>query len=321
MPHATQNSIKVTPLGKTFVCEVSGVDFSQPLSTATFNELNAIIAQYGVVILRKTSFTDHSLIAFASRFGDLDNVKQHYINNEKAMRIPLFEIFDVSNLNEKNEIIDPASDPGRQAGANGNATWHADGAFNPRRTGLSMLRGVEFPPKGMGGHTEYADSRSAYEDLDEGMKERIEEYVTCNSIYHNRKVANPDSPLFKDIDVMKNISARHRLVQTHEGSGRKNLYITSYAHHIEGLPIEEGQKLLDELREHCKKEKYRYDLQWENPGDVAIWDNTAVLHRATHGAFEGKYRRDVRRVSVFDMTKWGYGLNSVEDTVGQMPSQ
>jgi alpha-ketoglutarate-dependent 2,4-dichlorophenoxyacetate dioxygenase len=236
------------------------------------------------------------------------------------MRIPLYEIFDVSNLNIKNEI-DDRSDPWRAAGANGNATWHADGAFNPRRTGLSLLRAVEIPPKEVGGHTEYIDSRTAYDDLSPSMKERIEEYVTCNSIFHNRKTANPDSPLFKDIDVMKNITSRHMLVQTHEPSGRKNLYITSYAHHIEGLDIEEGQKLLDELREHCKQEKYRFDLHWENPGDVAIWDNTAVLHRATQGSFLRTHRRDVRRVSVFDMTKWGYGLNTVEDAIGQAPSQ
>lgn len=263
-------------------------------------------------------------IAFASRHGDLDSVRQHYINHPKgfnALRVPLFEIFDVSNLNEQNEIFDYTKDPRRLTAANGNATWHADGAFNPRRTGLSLLRAVELPPKGSGGHTEFADSRTAYNDLSQEMKEKIEEYVTCNSIIHNRQTANPGSPLFKDLNVLDHITARHRLVQTHEGSGRKNLYITSYAHHIEGLPIEEGQKLLDELREHCKKEKYRYDLQWESNGDVAIWDNTAVLHRATKGPFEGKYRRDMRRVSVFDMTKWGYGLNTVEDAKDQAPSQ
>lgn len=263
-------------------------------------------------------------IAFASRFGELDSVKQHYINHPKgfaALRIPLYEIFDVSNLDEQNEIFDLAKDPRRKTAANGNATWHADGAFNPRRTGLSLLRAVELPPKGTGGHTEFADSRTAYDDLSQEMRERIEDYVTCNSIIHNRQTANPGSPLFKDINVLDHITARHRLVQTHEGSGRKNLYITSYAHHIEGLPIEEGQKLLDELREHCKKDKYRYDLQWESSGDIAIWDNTAVLHRATNGSFEGKHRRDMRRVSVFDMTKWGYGLNTVEDAEGQAPSQ
>lgn len=61
MPHATRNSIEVVPLGKTFVCEASGVDFSQPVDSASFDELNKIIAEYGVVVLRRTSFDDHSL--------------------------------------------------------------------------------------------------------------------------------------------------------------------------------------------------------------------------------------------------------------------
>ena len=237
------------------------------------------------------------------------------------MRVPLFEIFDVSNINENNQIMDVVNDPIRASAANGNATWHADGAFNPRRTGLSILRGVEIPPKEVGGHTEYADSRTAYEELSDAMKERIEEYVTCNSLLYNRQCSNPGSPLFAGRDPITSVTARHRLVQTHEGSGRKNLYITSYASHIEGLPVAEGQELLAELREHCKKDKYRLDVHWENANDVAIWDNTAVLHRATKGSHTEKYRRDMRRVSVFDMTKWGYGLNKVEDAENQAPSQ
>ena len=61
MPHATQGSIEINPLGKTFVCEASGIDFSQPLDDTTFDELSRIIAEYGVVVFRKTSFDDHSL--------------------------------------------------------------------------------------------------------------------------------------------------------------------------------------------------------------------------------------------------------------------
>jgi alpha-ketoglutarate-dependent 2,4-dichlorophenoxyacetate dioxygenase len=239
------------------------------------------------------------------------------------MRIPLFEIFDVSNLNDRNEIMDVSKDANKMAAANGNATWHADGAFNPRRTGISILRGVEIPPKEVGGHTEYSDSRAAYDALSPEMKDQIENYVTCNSLLYNRQIANPGNPLFhgNGKDPITSVTARHRLVQTHEASGRKNLYLTSYASHIEGIPVEEGQKLLNELREHCRKEESVYRLQWENANDVAIWDNTAVLHRATQGAFTSKYRRDVRRVSVFDMTKWGYGLNRREDAENQAPSQ
>jgi alpha-ketoglutarate-dependent 2,4-dichlorophenoxyacetate dioxygenase len=87
------------------------------------------------------------------------------------------------------------------------------------------------------------------------------------------------------------------------------------------MDIEEGQALLKQVWDHCLQEKYIFHHHWENPGDIAIWDNTCVLHRATHGSYEGKYRRDMRRVSVFDMSKMGYGENRVEDAIGQAPSQ
>jgi alpha-ketoglutarate-dependent taurine dioxygenase len=61
MPHGTEDDLQVTPLGETLACEVSGVDFSQPISEATFNKFNEIIAKYGIVMLRKTSFDDDSL--------------------------------------------------------------------------------------------------------------------------------------------------------------------------------------------------------------------------------------------------------------------
>jgi len=106
--------------------------------------------------------------------------------------------------------------------------------------------------------------------------------------------------------------ARHKLVPVHEPTGRPMLYVTSYAHHIEGMPIEEGQKLLKELADHCKQKKYVFEHHWESPGDIAIWDNTAVLHRATPGSYEGKHPRDMRRTCVMDNSKDAYGLNDPE---------
>jgi alpha-ketoglutarate-dependent 2,4-dichlorophenoxyacetate dioxygenase len=118
----------------------------------------------------------------------------------------------------------------------GNALWHADGSFNPQRTYVSLLRAVELPPKGMGGSTHYGDARTAYADLPEATKEKIKDLVVGHSFFHNRKTANPDSELFKDIDVMEKPISRHKLVTIHEPSGRPMLYVTSYSHHIEGTP-------------------------------------------------------------------------------------
>lgn len=305
MPIATK--LKIIPLAPTFVAEVEGVDFTSPVPEEAIHEIEDAVAKYGVLIFRSTALDDSKLIAFGRQFGELDNCGQHRVRDRPA-RIPLDEIFDVSNLNEFNQIITD-SDPVKLAAKNGNATWHADGAFNPRRTGLSMLRAVELPPKGMGGETEYSDSRAAYDDLPDEMKQKIQGLVGCNSLVHNRKTANPGMEMFKNIDPMDLPMAKHKIASLHEASGRYSLYVTSYTHHIEGMDMEEGKKLVRELFEHVQKPKYKFVHHWEGPGDMAMWDNTAVLHRATHGMYGNKYRRDVRRVSVFDTGSAAYGEN------------
>ncbi|KAL6246964.1 hypothetical protein RBB50_006271 [Rhinocladiella similis] len=307
MPSVTR--LQITPLATTFAAEVEGIDFSQPIDDALFQELKDAVTKYGVIVIRKTALDDDSAIALGRRFGELDSVKAHRLAG-RAMRIPNDEIFDVGNLDDKSQVV-TISDPNRHATANGNALWHADGAFNPRRTGISILRGVELPPKGTGGHTEYLDSRAAYDDLSDEKKKEIEGLVGCNSLFHNRKVANPDSPLFKDIDPATKPLAKHKIAQLHEASGRMNLYVTSYCHHIDGMDLEKGQAIIKELFEHCQQDKYKFVHHWHDNNDVAIWDNCAVLHRATHGDYEGKYRRDMRRVSVFDMGPTAYGENDV----------
>ena len=293
----------------TFACEIDGLDLSQPISDNNFKELKTCLHKYGVVVIRSANLADDEAhIDFSRLFGEVEKSKYR---NPHMRALPFPEIFDISNLDEKGEIV-TVSNEKRMTAIRGNALWHADGSFNPRRTYVSCLRAVELPPKDTGGHTEYADARQAYEDLPEHTKAKIKDLVVAHSFFHNRKTANPDSPLFKDINVMDQPLARHKLVPTHEPSGRPMLYVTSYAHHIEGMSLEEGQKLLQELSDHVKQPKYVFEHHWANPGDVAIWDNTAVLHRATPGLYEGKHRRDMRRTCIMDDSKDAYGLNDPE---------
>lgn len=304
MPGAIPTDIK--PVHPTFACEIENVDLTQPISEAVFQDLRDAVHKFGVVVIRNGNFADdRAHIEFSARFGEVEKSKYR---NPHMRKLPHVEIFDISNLDEKGEVVTHSNEK-RTAAIRGNALWHADGSFNPRRTYVSILRAVELPPAHTGGHTEYADARQAYDDLPQEMKIKIKDMVAVHSFVHNRKTANPDSPLFKHLNVLDEPLARHKLVTTHEPTGRPMLYVTSYAHHIEGLPVEEGMVLLDELRAHAASEKYIFKHHWTNNGDVAIWDNTAVLHRATPGSYEGKYRRDMRRTCVMDSSKDAYGLN------------
>ena len=86
----------------------------------------------------------------------------------------------------------------------------------------------------MGGNTEFADARAAFEDLDDdddddkGLKEQLirEDYVAAHSLWWSRKRAAPGK--FEDMEPRRFPFGRHRLVQRHEASGRMNLYVASH---------------------------------------------------------------------------------------------
>lgn len=125
---------------------------------------------------------------------------------------------------------------------------------------------------------------------------------------YNRKLGAPD--YFKDLNPEDFPMSKHKIVVPHATTGRKTLYLTTYCHHFDGMSFEESQELLEQLWTHATQPKYRKFIQWENDGDLVMWDNTAVLHRAQAGAgYIGKYIRDMRRASVFDMGPHAWGLN------------
>lgn len=195
----------------------------------------------------------------------------------------------------------------------GNALFHVDSSFNPRRASYSILRAAQLPPPGTGGATEFADSRTAWDELPPDVKTELwaRDYVAAHSLMHSRKLASPET--LKELDPEKYPMRRHRLVQLHEASGRWNLYIASHVHHIEGLDKDESERLRDMLYGHATQKKYVLRVEWENDGDLVMWDNTCVLHRATEGQYEGKYARDMRRATVHDASAQAWGLNDKLD--------
>lgn len=148
------------------------------------------------------------------------------------------------------------------------------------------------------------------------MKQRIDGLVSNNSMWHNRKLAAAD--FYADIEPTDYPMSKHKLVTNHPATGRKMLFCTTYAHHIDGMTYEESQSLINELLEHASQPKYRCLLRWENDGDLIMWDNTAVMHRAIGGgSYLGKYARDMRRTTSFDMGPEAHGLNDPNNSFRQ----
>jgi alpha-ketoglutarate-dependent 2,4-dichlorophenoxyacetate dioxygenase len=283
-------SLQIRPILPQFGAELSGVDISGPLDEATRRAILDAQHQWGVTVWRATGLTDESHIAFSRIFGHLELAPAP---NGRKMRHEHREIFDASNLDADGQIIDNEM---IRLHKKGDRLWHTDSSFMDIRSAYSLLLCHEAPP--VGGQTWFADARTAYDDLPQAMKDRIEGLKARHSIWWSRKLAGYP---FTDEDVDARPHATHPLVHVHQGSGRKSLYIASHARDIVGMPPEEGRALLKELIEFATQSKYVFNVTYE-PGDMVIWDNLCSLHRG--GDFdETVHRRDMRRTTVREGTE------------------
>jgi alpha-ketoglutarate-dependent 2,4-dichlorophenoxyacetate dioxygenase len=257
------------PLHPTFGAECDGVDFSRAVSAETVEEIRRGLANYGVLVFRKAQLDDARHVAFAGQLGELDDATPYLKAGRKNRLAPYTELFDVSNLDDDGNLV--STDSLRFQLGLGNGLFHVDSAFNPRRAGYSVLRAHQLPPKGTGGATAFADSRTAYADLDESIQAKIKDYVVNHSLWHSRRLAAPDCEFLGGMRPEDHFMGRHALVQMHEASGRPSLYIAHHAHHIDGLSQEESENIIQQLLEHATQEQYTFEVEWENDGDIIIW--------------------------------------------------
>ncbi|KAF2788494.1 taurine catabolism dioxygenase [Melanomma pulvis-pyrius CBS 109.77] len=309
-------TISVNELHPSYGAEIIGADFAN-MSDTQLKEIKSAMAKYGVLVFRNTAMDDDQHVSFSAKLGELDNVKR-YLTGGRKLRYKHFELFDAGNVDEDGNVIHP--DSPRAHYNKGNGLFHVDSSFNPRRASWSLLRATKLPPRGTGGNTEFADSRTAWDELDEGLKKELEDkdYIGAHTLLHSRKQGSP--AYFADLDPTSQPMTLHKLVQTHEPSGRKNLYIAAHCHHLETedgpIPEAESAALLKKLMGHVTQPKYVMSVEWLNEGDMVAWDNTCVMHRATGGSFAGKYVRDVRRTTVHDDSSTAWGLNRGKEARG-----
>ena len=287
--------LAVTRLHPLFAAEISSVDVTD-IGTATERAIERAMDDYAVVVLPGQILDDERQIAFTRRYGPLEvapPVRGKSGAVTVGQRIRHREIFDVSNLDESGNILDP--DDGRRAYQEGNQLWHTDGSFRQQAASWSLLHARIVPPDG--GDTDFADTRAAYDALPDSMKTKIADLTVEHSIWHSRAQKGGYTPTEEERKARP--PAHHPLVRTHPSSGRKSLYIASHASHVIGWPVEDGRALLDELMAFATQSQFIYSHAWR-AGDLVIWDNRCTLHRAT--PYQSRVHiREMRRTTIIDV--------------------
>jgi alpha-ketoglutarate-dependent 2,4-dichlorophenoxyacetate dioxygenase len=284
-------AISTRQLHPHFVGEVtSPIELRNILDEETLAEIRAGMDRYGVLVFHNQPFSDEEQLAFAERLdGELNRnrvLDKKRWNNDALV--------DISNLDESGEVMDTYNR--RRMYSLGNRLWHTDASFNQTRGRYSMLHARAVPE--VGGDTEFADLRAAYDALPEATKAEIEGLQAHHSVMHSRAFLGFDD--FTPEEAQRLEGAVHPLVDTLP-YGRKTLYIASHASKIIDWPVPDGRLLLLDLRDHAVQREFRHTHSWE-VGDLVIWDNRCTMHRGL--PFEDtKYRRELRRVTTLDLPR------------------
>ena len=279
------------PVTESFVAEIGDIDLSAPLSPERHAEVAAAFDRYAVLIFPDQRLTVDQHLDFARSFGPLETSIQA-IRPDAQLRLRP-EIADVSNLAAGDTLWGESSR--RRMFEMANRMWHTDSSFKRVPAKASLLYARSIAP--VGGHTEYADLRAAYDALPEPMKQRLRGLVAEHAIMHSRKRAGFTD--FSDEENQQLPPVPQALVRRHPGSGRMTLYLASHAGRIFGMSEAEGQALLQQLMEHGTQRQFVHTHRWRLH-DLVMWDNRCTMHRV-RPYDDLRWPRDMQRATVSDV--------------------
>lgn len=285
-------AISIFPIFSDFAAEIGDVDLSQPLSPEDGDSIKAAFWKYAVLVFPTQQMTQEEHIRFAEVFGPMEPSKNTYQDEIKKDRIDN-RISDVSNLDHDNQILSAASRK-RMSGL-ANRLWHTDSIFRHVPARASLLYAHSVAP--IGGCTQFADMRAAWDALPPAMKARISDLVVEHSIFHSRaKLGFTD---FSERERAALPPAIQVLVRTLPENERRCLYTASHAMRVMGLPEAESNELLEDLMAHATQRQFVYTHRWRL-NDLVMWDNRCTMHRGTDYD-ERRWKRDMRRATVSDI--------------------
>lgn len=217
-------------------------------------EIRELLIERGVLVFPKIHITDPDQLAFSRLLGTLRD------EGESG-------IYQVT----LNEGTGPSADF-----LKGSFHWHLDGTHDETPIFASLLSAKILSD--VGGETEFASCYAAYDALPQAMKDRIENLEVIHSVEQSMQVAGVE-PKPEYVAIWRARPERtHKLVWTHK-TGRKSFVIGCHAKQVVGMEKGESDALIQELLAWITQPQFVYRHHWA-VGDMVIWDNSGVLHRA-----------------------------------------
>jgi alpha-ketoglutarate-dependent 2,4-dichlorophenoxyacetate dioxygenase len=256
----------IVPLGPGFAAELRGVTLSEVASDdAAYAAARAAFEQHSVLVFREQEVTDDLQLAFSRRFGPPEVTK---VGSQGAGS----HFVILSTIGPDGKVV-PA-DHRLSLRNKANQLWHTDASFKPVPALTSILSARIIPARG--GETEYVSTRLAFERLDAGLRNKLENSFAWHDYAHSR--SQIAAGLATPAERVALPPQCWRMVWKNPANGRAAIYLASHAYAVEGMEAAAGKKLIDELMELATAPDTSYLHRWRR-GDVVMWDNRATMHR------------------------------------------
>lgn len=231
-------------------------------------EIRQALLRHRVIFFRDQDITRAEHVAFARRFGELED---HPVVGSHPDHAGLVQIYKT---------------PDSPLDRNENS-WHTDATWREQPPMGCVLRCVECPP--VGGDTMWVNMVMAYDNLPEEIKAKIGHLRARHSIEASFGAAMP-------IDKRLALKARypdaeHPVVRIHPETGEKILFVnSSFTTHFTnyntpanvrfGLDKSPGSsQLLNYLTSQAMIPEYQVRFKWRK-NSMAFWDNRSTQHYA-----------------------------------------
>jgi taurine dioxygenase len=252
--------IEVRPLSPAIGAEIAGVDLSKPLDDGTYETLHSALLEHLVIFFRDQVMTPDQQVAFAERFGRIEDPHP---------------VFDKLEENPKVTVLETLGETGIY-----NDTWHTDVTFKPRPAMGTILLGRDVPV--CGGDTLFASLYAAYDALSERMKDFLQGLTaTHDFLYAFGNTVMRKSGPDRYVELKKQYpSVSHPVIRSHPETGRPMLFVNeTFTVKINELSDTESAALLTMLVNHVKRPEFQVRFRWRN-GSLAFWDNRCTQHYA-----------------------------------------
>ena len=265
---ALHSGFKVTPLTGSIGAELSGINLGEAArDDGLFAQIRALMLQHKVLFLRDQDITRAEHVAFAQRFGGLED---HPVAGSDPAYPGLVRIY--KSPEQPNDRYENS--------------WHSDATWREKPQFGAVLRCIECPP--VGGDTMWANMVLAYENLPAHVKIQIADLKARHSIEATFGAAMPVEK--RHALKAQFPDAEHPVVRTHPDTGEKVLFVNGFTTHFTNYHRPEnvrvgqdftlgGSQLLQYLIAQAAIPEYQVRWRW-SPNDVVIWDNRCTQHYA-----------------------------------------